>query len=329
MYYKKYALGLIGSLLSMWMLVWGLAWGFPLSRYLNDDYPYIQQQKDHVMKDDCNVREIILLGDSRTKMDILANQLGDNVQNLALSGASTIEMYYTLENYLQHHEKPKAIILSFAPEHYVDIGTYPAGSAYLQYFTKSELDEINQVLLKDDGKDFRKDTFCYYYRLPNVYMMPILKSVVSPRTKRYNELYDDAEQLQGYMRNKHEHQMSVVMPPETKENGFVPDRAVDYYMKQIIELAQKNDIDMFIEQTPMGVDGYEYLTANGYLHAYKEYMNQIRNDYGIAVNDEIPCYDNQYFSDDSHLNSKGAEVFTEYLKGKYKNLFLQDENVRH
>lgn len=105
-----------------------LAWIMPEKRYLNDDYPFLRQQQDHV-RQDSDIVETIILGDSQSKMGILAQDLGDNTYNLSLSGATAIEMYYTLSNYLQHHPGPKALIISLSPGTFINIGTYPVGSA--------------------------------------------------------------------------------------------------------------------------------------------------------------------------------------------------------
>lgn len=324
MNHKKFSLGLILSFISLVALVWFLSWAMPEKRYLNDDYPFLRQQKDHVLQDS-DIQETIILGDSRTKMGILANELGNNTHNLALSGASSIEMYYTLSKYLAHHPQPKAIVLSLAPEHFSSIGTYPFGSAYLQYFTKNELDEINEFILTYDNKDFRTTTAWFYYRTPNVYMWPVLKAIFRPRTKAFNEVYAEAERTHGFMPGKRETNKTQVIAPETKEDGFHLDPVTDIYMKKILELGIERHIPIYVIQMPMGQAGHKILTESGYLHAYADYMRSLEQAYGIRIQKDVPVYKNEYFCDDSHLNRKGAEIFTQNLKADYPEIFKSSE----
>lgn len=320
MNHKRFSLGLMLSFISLIALVWMLSWVMPEKRYLNDDYPFLRQQQDHVLQDG-DIQETIILGDSRTKMGILASELGDNTHNLALSGASAIEMYYTLNKYLAHHPQPKALVVSLAPEHFSSIGTYPAGSAYLQYFTKDELDEINELLLTYDNKDFRTTTTCFYYRTPNVYMWPVLKAIFRPRTKAFDEVYAETVCTHGFMPGKKEVAKTTVVAPETKENGFQLDPVTDIYMRKILTLSTERHIPVYVLQMPMGVDGHRILTENGYLQDYAAYMRSLEQAYKVKIQKEVPVYGNEYFGDDSHLNRKGAEVFTQRLKRDYSEIF--------
>lgn len=320
MNHKRFSLGLILSFVSLIALVWLLSWVLPEKRYLNDDYPFLRQQQDHVLQDG-DIQETIILGDSRTKMGILANNLGDNTHNLALSGASAIEMYYTLNKYLAHHPQPKAVVVSLAPEHFTSIGTYPSGSAYLQYFTKDELDEINELLLAHDNKDFRTTTACFYYRTPNVYMWPVLKSIFRPRTKAFDEVYGETMKSHGFMPGKKEEAKTQVIAPEVKEDGFHLDPVVDIYMNKLLALGVERNIPMYVVQMPMGKEGHKILSDNGYLQAYAEYMEHLGQAYEIKVQTDIPVFENEYFGDNSHLNRKGAELFTRRLKQEYGDIF--------
>lgn len=320
MSHKNFSLGLIAAFISLTVFVWVLSWGMPEQRYLNADYPFLRQQHDHVMQDS-DIQETIILGDSRTKMGILACDLGDNTHNLSLSGASAIEMYYTLKNYLKHHPQPKAIVVSLAPEHFTSIGTYPNGSAYLQFFTRDELDEINSLLLAYDNKDFRTTTTCFYYRTPNVYMWPVLKGLFQPRTKEFNEVYAEAMRTHGFMPGKREVDMEKVVAPEVKEGKFRLDPVVDIYMNKLLTLSVERNIPVYVIQMPMGKDGHKILTESGYLRDYADYMECLKQAYDIKVQTDIPVFDNQYFGDNSHLNRRGADLFTEKLKQKFWNIF--------
>ena len=54
--------------------------------------------------------------------------------------------------------------------------------------------------------------------------------------------------------------------------------------------------------------------------SYKKYMNSLAEKYDIPVEDEIPLFENQYFTDNSHLNDEGAKILTAMWREKYKAL---------
>ena len=55
-----------------------------------------------------------------------------------------------------------------------------------------------------------------------------------------------------------------------------------------------------------------------YVNEYSSYMRQFeRDNKNVTFELEIPCYDNKYFGDSSHLNEKGAGVYTQYILDTY------------
>lgn len=313
---KKYVLSLVGCVLSLAIIIYILTLCLPQMYYMDEEYPYWQQQKDYVLRKGEN-QEIIFLGDSRTKYGVATGELGENVYNLALGGGSPIEMYYTLNNYLQHHPKPRAVMIAFAPLHYESMGSYVGRNLYFHYLPNDVVDEVNKVIKDKDGTDLRWESIPYKYRLPNIYMNAVMQRLLRPNTEVNTRLYKRVEADKGWTRIDR----ALDLQPETngRMETFAPLPSLTYYMDKILALCEEYCIPCYIEQLP--VPGAEQNTGNITAAAYKEYFKELQGRYHVHVNDNIPVYDGKYFLDGSHLNEKGAKRYTKELKEKYKELF--------
>ena len=313
---KRFSLGLVAIIAFMVLLTTGLVWSLPEERYMDGEYPYWKQQKDYTLKDGTQL-EALLLGDSRIKIGVRPELLGDDVYNLALGGGTPMEMYYTLVDYLKHHPVPRIIIVSFGPMHYARAEVYMGRNAYFHYFSNGRLRETNQKILELDGIDYRSECHSYMYRLPQIYMKRVISSLSSPRTSENRKIYKKSSEARGRMFGATRDDLKNVEPPESNEEHFHPLASQTYYMQKLIETCLEHHIPLHIEQAPMGRYGLAKLKASGYLAEYEAYMQNFADAYPIDVNPIIPGYEDDEFGDVSHLNEKGQIRFTEELRKKY------------
>ena len=316
---RTYVKIIVGGIFSAVIVVYGLILFLPESRYMDGEYPYWMEQRSHVMSDN-DKREILLLGDSRTKMDLLAYELSDDTYNLSLGGGTPIEMYYTVKNYINHHPNPKAIFIAFGPMHYQESECYLSRNEYFHYFDNDTIDDVNRVIRENGGKDFSNESFAYKNRLPSVYFKQVVKSILKPRTQENQIIYNKAKENKGQMFGANK-SVTEVMAPETKYDQFISASYLDYYMRKLIELCIEKDIPIYIEQAPMGNPGYKELVDKGYIDDYQKYMDELESSYNISINRNIPIYPENDFQDGSHLNEDGARKFTQKFKEKYISVF--------
>ncbi len=320
---KKYVSIIISTAVLFITAVYLLTLFLPEIRYMDEEYPYWIQQRDYITTKGTQ-QEILLLGDSRMKIGALATELGGNVYNLSLGGASPVEMYYTLKTYLAHRPLPKAVIIGFAPTHYTQMyNSYTGRNLYFHYFDDETAEAVNRVIYEKDGKDFSAESKLYKYRLPNVYMKPVIKSIFKPRLKENRSLYERTGKEKGRLFSHDDNkERKFVFTPESNDKGFKPLNSLTYYTEGLLQLCQENAIPIYIEQLPMGNPGYQKLKDNGYFTDYKAYLKALYDKYpATIINYEVPLYEAQYFQDDSHLNIKGSKKFSRELKEKYPQVF--------
>lgn len=320
---KKYVTILIGTVLSIITVLYLLVLFLPEERYMDEDYPFWMQQRDYISSKGTE-QEILLLGDSRMLLGVLPAELSDNTFNLSLGGATPIEMYYTLNTYLKHHPAPKAVIVAFGPLQLVTMGCYTTRNMYFHYFDDTTVEAVNKIIYELNGKDLSFERNLYKFRSPNVYMEPILKSIINPKTLKNRELYENVRKGKGWIPRKNDYdEEKAVYLPETKMKEFIPLKSQTYYLEKILQLCLDNTIPVYVEQTPMGNPGYQMLKEKGYLSAYKSYLRTLNDKYGVPINYDIPLYEVNLFRDYSHLNLKGAKIFTRELKKKYLEIFTE------
>ena len=201
---KKYVTILIGAVLSIITVLYLLVLFLPEERYMDEDYPFWMQQRDYISSKGTK-QEILLLGNSRMLLGVLHTELSDNTYNLSLGGATPIEMYYPLNTYLKHHPAPKTVTVAFGPLQFATTGFYTTRNLYFHYFDDTTVEAVNKIIYELNGRDFSFESNLYKFRSPNVYMEPILKSSINPKTLKNREIYENTRKGKGWISHKNDY----------------------------------------------------------------------------------------------------------------------------
>ena len=297
---------------------WMLLWHVPYT-YMDGEFPFWMQQKDYVHSKG-EKSEVIFLGDSRMKAGIIPTELCDNAYNLAVGGGTTVEMYYSLKDYLKFHPKPEMVVVGFAFSHYVTEGCFTSRDLYFHFLPLKNQLEAQYIGYKKCGWEFSKfkekaiDTLKYALLFPQKYSASCINSRFR-RGEWNHSAYEKNVQDKGHMyfgMNKSNGNFNG----DARIN-FIPDARNDFYMRKIIALCKNNEIPFFIEQLPMNTVSWEKLQETNCYPSLKNYLNSLALETGITVELAIPCYEPECFGDASHLNPRGAERFTAEIKEKY------------
>ena len=300
--------------------------------YMDEEYPswkYVKDvEKGRISPVDKNDAALIL-GDSRAMADIIATRMGENYVNLGMGGATSIEMYYTLKEYIENNGAPKRVFIMFAPFHYSYMDNYRTRTVYFHHLSLIDvLSVYRKGRMGDDFYGGEPDAidevdltyiFSSYFRLPNVYLPALINSHGFSRTGINRNLYNEQVSQRGHALygtmdgcDYLNYEATYTQMDRGREH-----RLITRYFALLLKLCDENDIETFVLQAPMNEASYKALDA-GYVSEYTSYMEQFRNDNpGMTFEISIPCYDNAYFGDSSHLNGKGAEVYTGELLDRY------------
>ncbi|MCR5650362.1 MAG: hypothetical protein K6F86_04210 [Lachnospiraceae bacterium] len=286
---------------------------FPLS-YMSEEYVMWYEEWSYVNHSDVKT-DMLILGDSRAKSSLIPALMDHDgsIYNIAIGGATPIEMYYAVKNHIIHHGAPKEAVVIFAPYHFCDIDNWDQ-TLFNNYLSVSEITEVyenafkfhNGTVLKDG---WFTDELSFRLRLPNKYLAQIYDARFLGYEDRNRARLDMVRGERGYCEfgsdpgNDGESY-------EVHHKVFDSDPLVLYYFDELIGLLQKNGVKVTIMQSPVNETSNELITSE-FRQGYADHLASLEAKYPqITVYKEIPCYENEYFGDNNHLNRKGAERFT-------------------
>lgn len=270
---------------------------------------------------------VLILGDSRAMADLIPSELGNPAQNLALGGATTIEMYYTLSDYLSSHDAPSTAVILFAPFHYSYIDNFWQRTVYFNYLSVPQMLEVfanaktvsSETVLQEHHLI---DSLSYLLRLPNKYLPALINSRLYERFDENNASYqklcaENGHGLFGTAKGSSDLNYEVNYT-EMKTSGDAA--LIALYFDKLLALCDEYNIYAIVEQPPMNESSYKKLQKS-YLAEYSIYIEERQTEYPFfSIDHTITFYGNDFFGDASHLNEKGALAFTRDLKEKYKNI---------
>ena len=88
---KTFCLGIAGIVAVLAVSAAAVVWCLPEERYMDREYPGWMQQRDAARAEGTEP-EAVILGDSRVKIGAWPKFLAEDVQNLALTGGTPLEL---------------------------------------------------------------------------------------------------------------------------------------------------------------------------------------------------------------------------------------------
>lgn len=294
--------------------------------YMDEEYPswHYTKMVQEGRETPCGQKEAsLILGDSRAMADLVPQMLGEDYVNLGVGGATSVEMYYTLEHYIENNGVPARVVIMFAPFHYSYMDNFKTRTIYFHHLTFGEANNVYS-----QGKSYgaetmddldRFDILSMYLRLPDSYLPALINSRLNGRLNANRKLYSEQVANRGHALYGTADGCDDINYEAnyTEMNRGGEHLLITHYFEKLLKLCSKNGIDTILLQPPMNEASYSKLDP-GYVREYEAYINKFENDNPeIVFETVIPCYDNEYFGDSSHLNEKGARLYTEEFIGKY------------
>ncbi len=291
---------------------------FPLC-YMDEEYPAWKFTKQVAAGRECGGKsfDTVILGDSGAMSAIMPEYTESSCVNLAVGGATSIEMYYFFEEYLKNHEAPKTAVIMFAPFHYWHIDNYETRTLYFGAISVNKLSELYQNA-KSCGaeavwaKGRISDELSARCALPNKYLPAIKAARFVGRYDTNRAAYADLQASFGYGsfgdRNECYDESYETSYEDMEITGDA--KLITLYMQKLLRLCNDHDIHVKLMQPAVNTATFEGLNEH-YYGSYRNYikeMSRVCND--IEYETDLRVYDGKYFADTSHLNREGAEKFT-------------------
>lgn len=270
-----------------------------------------------------NLNTCVILGDSRAMADLVPDRFNNYATvNLAIGGGTSIEMYYTLKNYIENVGTPDKAIIMFAPFHYSIIDNYMERTVYFNYLSLTDMFDLykaaegagSETLLKES---YGEEIMNARLRTPFKYLPALINAKGFQRYSSNKEIFNEIINKKGHDQFGESEGCSDLNYETTYEKMHTTNDAVllDMYFSRLLSLCRENNIETRVSIPPMNHSSYINL-KDSYKKDFMENLHYYSCLYPeITFDTNFNEMDDKYFGDASHLNKNGAEVFTDkYVK---------------
>ena len=185
-------------------LVWAYVYAMPMAFM---DAEFARWSAKRSLLDACHVGELLVLGDSRTAVDVVPAELSVDTVNLALAGSSTVEAYAELKRALRCPRPPSRIVLSLAPSHLIKPDTFWGKSTRYRFLYRSDLEDLYRVSAETgdwsifadepDGLPPRARIWLYALNFPTVYFSSLVQQGVFQTYQQNRRIFDEVVAARG------------------------------------------------------------------------------------------------------------------------------------
>jgi hypothetical protein len=253
--------------------------------------------------------DILIYGSSRAWVhfdpQIIEDSLKHSVYNLGIDGHTFNMQYLRHLLAIKYNPKPRMII------HSIDIGTLSKGNLYnpdqfLPYMLWD--DTFYHYLSKYDGFsyfDFKIPLIRYYGKFDAI--KTAIKMKVLPQSNL-------VERVKGYKGNDATWNNDFDIAKKTMKSykAEIDTSTLNLFENYLKECKTEN-IKIILVYSPYYFEGQEFIeNQEQIIDLYKNLASKYDFIFMDFTKDEI-CYDKKYFYNASHMNIKGAELFTKKL----------------
>lgn len=287
--------------------------------YMDEEYPAWRLKMEVSRQEAFSGEDFdtVILGDSGAMSAIIPEMFEEDCISLATGGATSIEMYSFLEDYLACHKAPKTVIIMFAPFHYWNIDNFDTRTVYFKALPFERMTQVYRDAISVGSSTVfsgnpMMNELAARCSLPTKYLPAITAAKFIGRYDTNVRLYDELVRSKGWgtfgSADSCYDQSYETSYDDLEIDGDT--KLLALYLQKILRLCNENHIHVRLLQPAVNNATFDNLNE----HYYASYKNLIKE--AVSVSDDIEyetelrVYDGKYFSDSSHLNREGAEKFT-------------------
>ena len=300
-------------------LVWLWVAAAPMA-YLDPEYPVWRAKLDLLRQ--CDLGQVLIVGDSRAAVDVIPALLPVPVTNLAVGGGMPVETYIVVRRALSCPVPPRRVVISLDAAHFAlpdlfwerSVGFGLAGPldlAELRRVTHETGDDSLAVPKRPDGLPFRLRARLYALRFPSLYFASLAKGGLFLRLWRNRATLAETLAARGQYFFGRDAGSSVVAS-EAHLAAFAPLPVLDRYFDQTLGLLAARGIPADFVAMPMN-EATAHAVRPEMRAAFAAYLARYAARYPNfhVIGPPMPAWPNRYFGDEfSHLNPEGAALFS-------------------
>lgn len=312
----------LGAAVAMFVAVWAWIVLVPMA-WMDPEYGAWQAKL--TLLDRCELGEIVILGDSRAAAGILPLRLDAPALNLALGGGEPIEALSLLRRALACPVRPRRVILSFDPGHFMEPDLFWERSVRFGLVGTDELDELARMsratgdwsvheARQDDGMPPAARAWLHRLRFPTLHFASVLRAGGALRWRRNHARYEQTLASRGHYSFGTD-AGSDVAAREARLRRFAPSSVLAAYFDQVLFLLSASGIPALF--VPMPVNAATAQAADPALaQGFEAFLTGFQARYPTfrLLAPVMTAWPNDWFGDGfAHLNPAGAAAFSDWL----------------
>ena len=288
--------------------------------FLDPEYPFWLAKLR--MLEQCDLGEVLVVGDSRAAVDIVPALLGVKATNLAVGGGQAIEAFTAVRRALSCPVPPRRVIVSLDAGHFVRPDLFWERSVRFGFVNRTELAEVlrtaralgdRSVLAprQDDGLPPQLRGVLYAIRFPSVYFHAVLKGGVFLRLWRNQASLTAGLAARGQYFFGSDPGSSIVAAEGTLRH-FTPLPVQDHYFYRMLALLASRGIPVDFIAMPLNRSTREHVLPA----VERDYAAYLEGFSGRFLNFTVlgpvmPDWPDRFFGDAfAHLNPAGAARYS-------------------
>ncbi len=297
----------------LWVVAAELREGF-----MSDEYAmWITKQR---MVEQCQLSPTLILGDSRAVAGFVPKQLGD-ATNLALGGATPIEMFYMASRALACPQPHRQVVMSLSPSQLMDGEYFWPRTALFDFLSFSDLEQIRKLSRAlGDTLLFAPPAFAdvdaiindwlYAHNFPSFSAAAMFDHAIIGRLRANTRIERDIE-ASGGQHGYGTRSGSDEIADDALLAGFHVAPIYNAYFDRLLTMLEQHGSRVLFIAVPMNDATYAAMSPQ-VVRGFDDYLRGLaaRHPNFQLVGDPIAHMDNRYFGDDTHLNAEGADLFS-------------------
>ncbi len=308
-------------------MLFGLIWLWVLAMpiaFLDPEYPSWRAKQ--MLLADCDLGDILILGDSRAAAGIMPAAWNIRATNLAVGGGEPIEALAALDRALSCRVQPREVVLSLDAVHLAQPDLFWERTARFGFVDATEIATLRDVshalndtsvyeLRHTDGlPSWMRDTMVGI-RFPSLYFSSLVKGGLILRWPR------NRANLAAALASRGQYCFgtapgSDIVAADGHLGVFRPLPVLDWYFNRILERLAERGIPAIFIAVPMN-EATSRQVVPEVLTAFRSWLAGYEKQYaGFRVaGDVMPHWPDRFFGDGyAHLNPEGAERFSRGLE---------------
>lgn len=316
-------------------LPWIAVVKFARTRYVADDFASWESKFAFADMDKKKFNPPhIVVGDCLVLAGILPHKIDPKLYNFGMSGATPIEAYFLLKRYLASGKKPERVYLMFGMTHFQLADAFQEYTLAYGRLTSGEiLTLMNQIRIHGSPEKGRPlwiktwgNSFLNLLGLDSETSIQVRKRLFTSSHEHISSKHVTMMHTKGQHYFVDETLDRFQPAPLVDYDHLSLNPLITYYFRKTLELLRESGTQTVIDFMPNNTVTWQKFSPT-FHREWQNYRQTLKRDYPETTIGDISQYPPEMYGDHSHMNSAGAEKFSEEFRMRYYQSEVEAEPV--